>query len=108
MTLNNFDGLRRGQVNEDVTHTCKMWQGVVSSSQGGAIYVQPDVAANFSHSSFVGNEAVRLHLQIPSTTKMHNCLVKLYVNDPSAMLVVWLVVYAPGTPMCLRVGFIRL
>ena len=24
-----------------------------------------------------------------------------------ALLVVWLVVYAPGTPMCLRVGFIR-
>ena len=25
-----------------------------------------------------------------------------------ALLAVWLVVYAPGTPMCLRVGFIRL
>ena len=24
-----------------------------------------------------------------------------------ALLAVWLVVYAPGTPMCLRVGFIR-
>ena len=58
MTLKIIDGLRRGQANEDVTHTCKKWQGVESSGQGAAIFVQPDVAANFSHSSFVGNQAV--------------------------------------------------